>query len=104
LEKIGSPCGRCGWGAGRGAAGRGAVGRGAVGRGASLLRVPPRASRPISVAAVPPSGWKPGTSTRSICLLIRRSIAASASMSGGATSEIASPVMPARPVRPMRCT
>jgi len=32
--------------------------------------------------------------------LISRSIAASASWSSGATSEIASPVRPARPVRP----
>ena len=50
------------------------------------------------------SGSKPGTTSRGMARLIRRSMSRKKPSSSTQTSEIASPGVPARPVRPMRCT
>ncbi len=57
---------------------------------------------PVLPAAWREPGSKPGTTTCSILNLVSLSISARRGFSSGATSDVASPCLPARPVRPMR--
>ena len=49
-------------------------------------------------------GSKPGTISFGISFLVSRSMSRRNPFSSTQTSEIASPLVPARPVRPIRCT
>ena len=66
----------------------------------------PMVMRPSTIGSAfsPIGGSKPGTVSRGMLRLMSLSMSFTNTSSSRQTSEIASPVAPARPVRPMRCT